>query len=129
MALSSVEMPRTALIERLEENLEVHLADYREAKAEYRRKVVQAAHEALAEVERQFHEDDEIDVRQPWAEIVGLPKPRSHEDEYRLAIAMLRDDVREHVELDDVQYRELVMDDWSWKREFLATNSRYGVGA
>jgi len=53
--------------------------------------------------------------------------PESHIDDYDSAIKMVEMEVGETFVLEDRDFRQLVMDEWSWKRMFEMTKSAYGV--
>lgn len=58
---------------------------------------------------------------------IRLPEPRNMEDSYERALQMLAMETRDEVELSEQEFQQFVQDDWSWKREFATTASRYGV--
>ena len=58
-----------------------------------------------------------------------LPVPHDHSAEYDRAIKMVEMSVDENLELTEPEFAQLVMDDWGWKQQFTASNSRYGVNA
>ena len=58
-----------------------------------------------------------------------LPVPHDHTAEYDRAIKMVEMSVDENLELTEQEFAMLVMDDWGWKQQFTASNSRYGVNA
>ena len=48
---------------------------------------------------------------------------------YDRIIGMLEMALAEEVELSEEDYQQYVMDDWSWKEEFLTSNARYSSTA
>ena len=56
---------------------------------------------------------------------VSLPQPENHTKDYDRVIKMLEMCVNDTVELDEHTFQCYVMDDWTWKRSFLASNSNY----
>jgi hypothetical protein len=55
----------------------------------------------------------------------ALQQPVDQTREYDRAIKMLELCVGEEVELGEHDFQQYVMDDWSWKGQFLASNSTY----
>lgn len=53
--------------------------------------------------------------------------PESHTSDYDRAIKMVEMEVNDHFILEDHDFRQLVMDEWSWKHIFEMTKSAYGV--
>ena len=58
-----------------------------------------------------------------------LVQPMDHTRDYDRIIGMLKMNTGGYVELSEDDYRAYVMDDWAWKNQFLATNSRYSQTA
>ena len=58
---------------------------------------------------------------------IRLPEPRNMEDSYDRALQMLSMETRDEIELSEQEFQQFVQDDWTWKREFTTTASRYGV--
>jgi len=56
---------------------------------------------------------------------VFLPQPVDYTKDYDRAIKMLEMSVNTNVELDDKSFQQYIMDDWSWKDQFIAANSTY----
>jgi hypothetical protein len=60
------------------------------------------------------------------AQIKSIPsKPVSYEDAYVRAIRMLELSVDETIELEEHIFNQLVLDEWSWKQNFVATSALY----
>ena len=54
-----------------------------------------------------------------------LQAPKDHTKVYDTAIAMMRLHQDETVVLDSSQVRNLMLDEWDWKLDFLISNSKY----
>lgn len=68
---------------------------------------------------------DEIRRGKTHTEYVSLPIPRDHTKEYDKVLKMLEMTTDTHIEMSDSDFAQYVMDDWSWKREFIGTASNY----
>jgi hypothetical protein len=53
--------------------------------------------------------------------------PVEHLKDYDRVLKMLSLTVEEFIELDEQNFAAYVLDDWSWKRQFLDSNSTYMV--
>jgi hypothetical protein len=61
-----------------------------------------------------------------FVEIKGLPPaPVSYADSYNRAIRMLELSVDTVIELEEQIFNQLVLDEWSWKRTFVANATMY----
>jgi len=56
---------------------------------------------------------------------VRLPRPEDHTTDYDRVLKMLEMHSFQEIEIDQESFASYVMDDWTWKRQFLATNSAY----
>jgi hypothetical protein len=61
--------------------------------------------------------------------VVNLPYPEDHTVDYDRVIAMLDMSVADIIEIDETTFAAYVMDDWTWKRAFLTSNSAYSATA
>jgi hypothetical protein len=116
--MKSVLLDRNELLEIVRENKEKHVAEYREAVADFKKVVVVLTKEnaVLARTGRL----EEI------ARIKGIPHaPVSYEDNYNRAIRMLELSVEEQIELEEQIFNQLVLDEWHWKQMFTTMNATY----
>jgi adenylate kinase family enzyme len=60
---------------------------------------------------------------------INLPTPVDQTREYNRIIKMLEMSVDTEIELTQSEFTMYVMDDWSWKKQFSATNSMYTMSA
>lgn len=58
-----------------------------------------------------------------------LPVPTDHTGDYDRVLKMMELDTREEIGLGEEEFAQYVMDDWSWKREWIATASNYTSNA
>ena len=56
---------------------------------------------------------------------VNLIHPISFEEDYNKAIGLLELCVSETVDIDEIDYRNYILDDWGWKSTFSSASSSY----
>lgn len=112
-----ISVDRTQLLEKLLSNREKHIQAYTEAMEGYRRSMVRVLEKLLGDAK------DGKDV----GHFIELTRPESHEEEYDLAIEMLRWSVEETVVIDLGDFRKFVQDKWAWSEAFALTNATYSV--
>lgn len=106
------------LLAALKTNREKHEADYIEAEKGYRAKCVVELEKLVAEA-RKAGPGANVDTA------VHLARPKSHTKDYDRAIRMLEMCTNKELKITDGQFAQYVLDDWSWKGEFVGTNSAY----
>jgi hypothetical protein len=114
-----VRVSKPDLLAKLEANRAGHRAIFEEALEGYRTKAIELF---SAEVEK-------IRSGQKFRSFVSLTEPEDHTADYDAAIGMLQLSLDDAVELDEQSYRSFVLDEWDWKRQFLATNRSYSATA
>lgn len=60
---------------------------------------------------------------------VALIEPIDQSQEYEVALKKLAMCVEDVIEIGDLDFRQLVMDQWHWKGQFVASNSNYSAKA
>lgn len=115
--MQTITVEKNDLLHTLRENRKRHKAQYEQARDGYRQKVG----DELAKRLEQVRAGKPIDLA------FRLPEPRDHTADYDRAILMLEWDTDTEVSLDHQEFQTYVQDDWTWKRDFAATNSTYGV--
>lgn len=58
-----------------------------------------------------------------------LPVPEDHTKDYDRVLRMLEMSLLDVVEISQEDFAKYVMDDWEWRRQFLASNSAYSSTA
>lgn len=107
------------LNDKIKANRDQHRAIFLEALEGYKKKV-------LEELEKHITAIREGKVQ---AVYVNLPQPEDHTKDYDRVLTMLSMCTENAVELNEVEFGQYVMDDWNWKRKFLASNSVYSASA
>jgi hypothetical protein len=107
------------LIGIVQKNRDAHRGIFEEAIEGYRKKVIE-------ELEAHLDRVKAGEVRQIY---VSYPKPDDHTRDYDRLLKMLDMTSENEVQLSEQQFGQYVLDDWDWKRQFIATNSAYSVTA
>lgn len=117
--MNDVTVKKADLIAKVSANRAKHRAIFEEAVEGYRIKVVAILEDHIEQIE-QGH------VQRVY---VSLPEPSDHTGDYDRVLAMLDMSIDDDIEIDDVSFGKYVMDDWTWKNEFIGTNAMYSETA
>lgn len=116
--MRSVKINRFELLNIVRENQIKHETEYVESVADYKAAVLKIAKENLA-----LAESGDLDQ---ISKMRNTPtEPVTYRDAYARAIRMLELSVDEVIELQDDVFNQLVLDEWSWKRGFVASSTMY----
>lgn len=119
--LHNVTVKKGELIEVLRKNREAHAGAYAEARGGYLVTVKEWLAERAAEVDEAL-EIPEIATPRPVCPHIA---PENHTADYDRCLRMLEMSVDDEVELDEHQFRNIVLDEWSWSEQFAYSNSIY----
>lgn len=113
--MKTVKVSKGELLDALKKNREDHRAVFLEAQTNYRVRVIEELDKALEEARsgRQYRTN------------LHLPPPIDMTKEYDRVMAMLGMSVDDVIELSDGEFRQFVLDDWSWRQQFITANSTY----
>lgn len=117
--MNAIRVNKDELLGTLRENRKKHQVIFREAQDGYRKQAIEELDKMLAEarsgkqIRRSLH----------------LVEPQDQTRDYDRAIKMLEMSQDEIVELEEHDFAQYVLDDWSWKRQFLLSNSNYSATA
>ena len=114
--MKTVNVERNDLLKQLVLNKDKHETEYKQMLINYKELIICMLKESLTNF------DADICELPKWP-----PKPREHLAEYERAIVMLKMSVDNVIELTDIEFAELVMDQWGWKKEFEMTKTIYGL--
>jgi len=110
-----VKVKKSELLEVLKKNRAAHRAIFEEAQKGYRVKAIEFLDKALQDA----REGREIKT------FIQLQAPIDQTFDYDRAIKMIKMCVEDTIEINEQDFACFVMDDWSWKKQFLATNAFY----
>lgn len=111
----TTKLDRKQLLITLRTNRDNHRAIYEAAFEKYRAAV-------LAEAARQLDDFQQGKVQRI---MVHLLMPEDHTAEYDAVIGLLESAQEDLIQLNVEDYTQFYMDDWSWKRQWAATNATY----
>jgi hypothetical protein len=114
---SKVTVKKEELLNAIRKNRETHRESFLEAQKGYRDTVIKALDQTLAEARE--------GQRFVLERITALVMPQEHTTDYDRVIKMLEMCVADEVTVTEQQFSQYVLDDWGWKKQFIATNSRY----
>lgn len=113
--MQTVEVDKTRLLVTLKENRSKHREIFLDAQEGYRKAVI-------AELEKMLEEArDNKRIRRS----VQLTEPVDQTQDYDAAIAQLEFEINPTVKLSQGDFHCFVLDKWSWKNQFAASNSQY----
>lgn len=113
--MQNVTVARKELLDKIKENAKTHKEEYNAAFVEYRK-------DAIEKLQAQL---DKAQKGEAFLTHIALPTPENHSKDYERVISMLKMSVDETVELDAHAFDQYVLDNWSWKHTFAATNAMY----
>lgn len=117
--MNTVKVEKSKLLEVVRANRENHKKIFTEAQENYRTAVIAELDRMLAEAKSGAR------IRRA----VSLVEPIDQTREYDSAIRMLEMSTDDVIELTTSQFNNLVLDDWSWRHQFLASNRLYSKTA
>jgi hypothetical protein len=113
--IQHIAVKKTELISALEKNLEGHKKDYEEARAGYRKALLEDLTKKLNDAK------ENKDV----PHFIQLDVPEDHSKDYTRVIGMMKMSIDETVLITASEYSQYVMDDWGWKEKFVGTSNAY----
>ncbi len=113
--MNAIKVKKATLLAKLRKNRERHEGQFEKAAAGYRKKVIQVLEQRIAEAR----------AGKLPALIFNLPMPLNQTAHYDRAIGMLEMTVERVIELEEHDYQQYVLDEWSWSAGTSATNSFY----
>ncbi len=116
--MNSVKLTKEELLSNVIANLDKHKIDVSDA--------LKLRRETIAKSFKKQLEEMEWDVDFQPKEHLSFPMPKDHSEDYKKAIRMIEMTTDEVIELSESQFDKLVMDNWGWKSDLIATSSVYG---
>lgn len=113
--MEKVTIERLKLLEIVQANRAKHKEIVDESLTEYRK-------QAIAELDRAI--EAARSGKKIWR-VLSLVESQDHTRDYDRAIRSLELEINPNVEVSDEYFKCLVMDDWSWKAQFSASNRFY----
>jgi hypothetical protein len=113
--MRTVRLKRIELLEKVKGNRDNHRAVFEKALEGYRKAVVRELEKMLEEAKKGLR------IRRE----VRLVEPMDQTRDYDRIIKMLEMSTDDVIELDEKGFSQYVMDDWSWKANFLESTNPY----
>jgi len=119
--MNSINMKREQLLQVVRENLAKHIADYLESVEDYKKLALQ-----IVQANLKLAKTGDLSE---LAKVKTLPAPPvTYEAEYKKAVRMLELSVDDVIEVEEDVFNQLVLDEWSWKRQWSMSNAIYKSG-
>lgn len=115
--MPDVKVKKEELLATLKANLKAH-------QAEVKSLLLSRQTEIAEYLTMQLDKISESDTYQP-KENIHFPLPKDNSKSYEKAIRMVEMSVDETITLNEMQFDQLVMDNWHWKQDLLATSALY----
>lgn len=116
--MRSVKINKVELLDIVRKNQKKHIKDFEESVKDYKKAAIKVAKEHV-----ELAKTGELDQ---IAKIKAMPqRPTSYEDSYNRAIRMLELSVDDVIELEEDIFNQLVLDEWTWKHQFVASGALY----
>lgn len=116
--MRTIKVSKKELLKTLIANKEKHIKEYQEAVEDYKQVVLQ-----MTQTNLKLAKTADLGL---FAKIKSIPNaPQVYEKEYSRAIRMLEMSVEDVIELEDDVFNQLVLDEWGWKNQFVATSTLY----
>lgn len=116
--MNSVKINRLELLGIVKENATKHVAAYDEAVTDYKALVLKIMQNNL----KLAKTGDLVE----FTKIKAVPQaPQNYASSYTRAIRMLELSVEEVIDIEQDTFNQLVLDEWVWKHNFVATSAMY----
>lgn len=119
--MNAIKMKRLELLDIVRKNKEKHITDYDESVNDYKALAIKVAQSNL-----KLAKTGELEQFKGFKNMPSAPI--SYEDSYKRAIRMLELSVEDIIEVEEDVFNQLVLDEWQWKRGFIASTMSYKAG-
>lgn len=116
--MHAVKVNRKELLKIVTENKEKHIAEFNESVEDYKAAVIK-----LAEANLKLVKTGDLEQIAKTKPMPG--RPVSYENNYTRAIRMLELSVDKEIDVEEDVFNQLVLDEWAWKNQFIASASLY----
>ena len=113
--MKEVTVQKQALLDALQANKDAHRAEFLRAQEGWRNLVIEELDRRLADFRAS---------RRVLASF-NYPEPEDHTRDYLRIIRMVEMEVSPTITIPEADFARYVMDDWEWKANWTATNTRY----
>lgn len=123
--MQEVTISKVKLLAVVEKNREQHIKEYNEAVVGYKEQAIKKIEETMGDLVKKVNLLKDGQFIRIMGVSFDLSAPKSFEDEYDQTIGMLNDSVDENIVLSREEYRNYMLDKWSWTESFKLSNMRY----
>ena len=113
--MQRVTVKKIELLDTLKTNRAAHRLIFEEALEGFREEVIKQLEQSLADAK----------AGRKLRTYIALDEPMDQTRDYDRAIKMLEMSVDEEVDLTQQEFAQLVLDDWTWKHQFIETSTLY----
>lgn len=113
--MKTITVKVTELQEVIKKNRDDHRAIFEKAQKAFRSEMVSVLDKRLNDAKNGRHVDQHI----------GLLEPEDHTRDYDRVLRMLEMHTSDEIEIEESEFARYVMDDWSWKRQWLVNTASY----
>lgn len=113
--MNKVKVNKSELLEALKKNKENHKKLFDEAQENFRKRIIEELDRRLADAKA----DRSVQL------YIDLPEPEDHTKDYERVIKMVEMSQDEILEISREDFAQYVMDDWAWRRAWVANTLSY----
>lgn len=115
--MPDIEIKKEELLSVLKENLKKHISEVKELLLARQLEI----NEFFTDEIGKMHDSDQYQPK----EMISFPLPKDNSKSYEKAIKMVEMSVNDTIVLNEHQFDQLVMDNWHWKQDLIATSALY----
>lgn len=113
--MQEVTLKRDELLESLSDNRKGHRQAFLDAQEGWKAIILNELETRLADAR----------AGRRYSAAFHFPEPEDHTKDYDRVIRMVEMSVDDHLTISEHDFAQFVMDDWEWKANWTASNSRY----
>ncbi len=113
--MNIIKISKEKLLDKIIKNRNYHQVQYNDTLEGWQEQVLSELKKAVRDAKK--------GIRFPT--YFNLPKPVDHTNEYDLIINQIEWNEIDQIELDYLDFNKFVLDNWSWKEEFLNNSALY----
>jgi hypothetical protein len=119
--MKAITVDKKSALEIVKKNYAEHRNIFIEACEGYKKKATELLEQRLKEIKNSNGRPPQV--------FIQLQEPSDHSRDYERIIKMFEMSIDDTIELDEHAFAQYIMDDWSWKRQFMFSNSAYSATA
>ena len=116
--MDKITVNKQELIDILKKNRDIHISEYEETFDEYQKDTIKIMQKLLREAKK-------VPQYKSIPTHISSSTPQSNKKDYDIAIGMLEFSIDETFEISQHEYKQFVLNEWSWSGNFELTKSMY----